>query len=59
MLWHVVKPGPDMERRSLSQSCFKRWGARQGVGGEASNLDAKGRKARVKETKKSKLAEEA
>lgn len=48
-----------MERRSLSQSCFKRWGARQGVGGEASNLDAKGRKARVKETKKSKLAEEA
>lgn len=58
MLCNVVKPGPDFENMSLSHACFKQWADRQDLGGEASNLGAKGRKARAKETKKRNLAEE-
>lgn len=57
MLWNVVEPGPDFESMSLSHACFKQWADRQDLGGEASNLGTKGRKARAKETKKNNLAE--
>lgn len=58
MLWNIVKPGPDFESMSLSRACFKQWADRKDLGGEASNLGAKGRKAIAKETKKRNLAEE-
>lgn len=49
MLWDVVKPGPDVDSRSLSQPLFKQKATRQCVGGKMSKLGAKGRKARAKE----------
>ena len=57
MPWDVAKSGLGIESSSFSHPRFKQRAARQGVGGEASNLGAEGRKARAKEMKKSKLAE--
>lgn len=57
MIWDVAKPNPDIESHSLFYPCFKQWATRQGTGGKESNLGAKGRKARDKDMKKSKLAE--